>query len=257
MTHVLVRPSSGARSDQNLILDTVIQSIFEPALAFAINMGRSPRSSSITAFAVFLLASSLLLAAREVQGFAPTQRRHERRITTQSPPILLSSDARHGHYLITRTRTGAKTEGDDGEPELILGGGAGAAGGPTDYLSDFRAASAKRNEEAKKKLLEEAAREEEEARARQKAREEGTDDGPNESNYGPGDLSSLPTILTSDASWEASLGDTDDGVMGVEGGKDDDDEGPGLYVPGADDGDSPQLFIPSEGDGDGDSPIIL
>ena len=220
-------------------------------------MGRSPRSSSIiTAFAVFLFASSLLLAAREVQGFAPTQLRHERRITTQSPLILARQ------YLITRTRTrtGAKTEGDDGEPELILGGGAGvpgAAGGPTDYLSDFRAASAKRNEEAKKKLLEEAAREEEEARARQKAREEGTDDGPNESNYGPGDLSSLPTILTSDASWEASLGDTDDGVMGVEGGKDDDDEGPGLYVPGADDGDSPQLFIPSEADGDGDSPIIL
>ena len=229
-------------------------------LAFAIKMGRSPRSSSLTAFAVFLLASSLLLAAQEVEGFAPTQLRHERRITTQSPPIL-SSAARHGQYLlITRTRTGAKTEGDDGEPELILGGGAGvpgAAGGPTDYLSDFRAASAKRNEEAKKKLLEEAAREEEEARARQKAREEGTDDGPNETNYGPGDLSSLPTILTSDASWEASLGDTDDGVMGVEGGKDDDDEGPGLYVPGADDGDSPQLFIPSEADGDGDSPIIL
>lgn len=178
-------------------------------------------------------------------------------MTTQQSPIL--SEARHGKYLITRT--GAETEGGDGEPELILGGGAGVPGGgaagPTDYLSDFRAASAKRNEEAKKKLLEEAAREEEEARARQKAREEGTDDGPNETNYGPGDLSALPTILTSDASWEASLGDTDDGVMGVEGGKDDDDEGPGLYVPGADDGDSPQLFIPSEGDGDGDSPIIL
>ena len=222
-------------------------------------MARSARSPSRTAFAVFLSASSLLLAAQEVQGFAPTQLGHERRrITTQQSPIL--SEARHGQYLITRT--GVKTDGGDGEPELILGGGAGvpgggAAGGPTDYLSDFRAASAKRNEEAKKKLLEEAAREEEEARARQKAREEGTDDGPNESNYGPGDLSSLPTILTSDASWEASLGDTDDGVMGVEGGKDDDDEGPGLYVPGADDGDSPQLFIPSEADGDGDSPIIL
>lgn len=220
-------------------------------------MARSPRSSSRTAFALFLLASSLLLAAQEILAFAPTQLGHERRIAKQSPPIL--SNAGYGQYLITRT--GAKTEGDDGEPELILGGGAGvpgggAAGGPTDYLSDFRAASAKRNEEAKKKLLEEAAREEEEARARQKAREEGTDDGPNETNYGPGDLSSLPTILTSDASWEASLGDTDDGVMGIEGGKDD-DEGPGLYVPGADDGDSPQLFIPSEGDGDGDSPIIL
>ena len=222
-------------------------------------MTQYPDSPRRTATILSLLAASLCFTAQEVHGFAPTRFSDARSRTRR--PIF---DARQ---IITRF--GATSEGGDGEPALILGGGAGvpgggAAGGPTDYLSDFRAASAKRNEEAKKKLLEEAAREEEEAKARQKAREEGADSGPNESNYGPGDLSALPTILTSDDSWEASLGDDDSGLMVAggdgsdAGGEGDADDGPGLYVPGRDDGDSPQLFIPSDDEnGGGDSPIIL
>ena len=198
-----------------------------------------------------LLAASLLAAleAQEVQGFAPTlQLGHEQRARNTRPSILVVS---------------AEGGGDE-EPKLILDGGGGGApggagGGPVDYLADYRAASDKRNEEAKQKLLEQVAREEEEARAREKAREEGNkDEGPNEANYGPGDLSTLPTVLTNDDSWEASLGEDDSGLMvaGGEGGGDADD-GPGLYVPGEGEGNSPELFIPTEGDGDGDSPIIL
>ena len=201
-----------------------------------------------------LLAASLLaaLAAQEVQGFAPTrQLGHEQRARNTRPSIPVVSRA-------------AAEGGGDEEPKLILDGGGGGApggagGGPVDYLADYRAASDKRNEEAKQKLLEQVAREEEEARAREKAREEGNnDEGPNEANYGPGDLSTLPTVLTNDDSWEASLSDDDSGLMvaGGEGGGDADD-GPGLYVPGEGEGNSPELFIPTEGDGDGDSPIIL
>ena len=209
------------------------------------------------------MAASLLaaLAAQEVHGFAPTrQLGHEQRARNTRPSIPVVS------------RAAAEGGGGDEEPKLILDGGGGvpgggaagggAADGPVDYLADYRAASAKRNEEAKRKLMEQVAREEEEARAREKAREEGNkDDGPNEANYGPGDLSTLPTVLTNDDSWEASLGDDDSGLMvagggGGEGGGDADD-GPGLYVPGEGDGNTPELFIPNEGDGDGDSPIIL
>ena len=216
-------------------------------------MAQAPRPSRRTGFLVPLLAASLLaaLAAQEVQGFAPTRQLagHEQRARNTRPSILVVS---------------AEGGGDE-EPKLILdGGGAGvpgggAADGPVDYLADYRAASDKRNEEAKQKLMEQVAREEEEARAREKAREEGNKDGgPNEANYGPGDLSTLPTVLTNDDSWEASLGDDDSGLMvaGGEGGGDADD-GPGLYVPGEGDGDTPELFIPAESDGDGDSPIIL
>ena len=217
-------------------------------------MAQAPRSSRRTGFLVPLLAASLLaaLAAQEVQGFAPTrQLGHEQRARNTRPSIPVVSRA-------------AAEGGGDEEPKLILdGGGAGApggaGGGPVDYLADYRAASDKRNEEAKQKLLEQVAREEEEARAREKAREEGNkDEGPNEANYGPGDLSTLPTVLTNDDSWEASLSDDDSGLMvaGGEGGGDADD-GPGLYVPGEGEGNSPELFIPTEGDGDGDSPIIL
>ena len=214
-------------------------------------MAQVPRPSRRTGFLVPLLAASLLaaLAAQEVQGFAPTRQLagHEQRARNTRPSILVVS---------------AEGGGDE-EPKLILDGGGGAPGaasdGPVDYLADYRAASAKRNEEAKQKLLEQVAREEEEARAREKAREEGNkDEGPNEANYGPGDLSTLPTVLTNDDSWEASLGDDDSGLMVADGeGGGDADDGPGLYVPGEGDGDTPELFIPTEGDGDGDSPIIL
>mmetsp|Transcript_11154 Transcript_11154/g.24147 ORF Transcript_11154/g.24147 Transcript_11154/m.24147 type:complete len:228 (-) Transcript_11154:183-866(-) len=156
--------------------------------------------------------------------------------------------------------------GDDNEPELILGSGGGVGGvESSDYLSEYQAASAKRNEEAKRKLMEATAREEEEARARAKAREEGEGAVPQERNYGPGDLSPLPSVLTNDeTSWEASLTDDDSGVMGGavtgesggEGGSGGED-GPGLYVPGDED-DGPGLYIPTEsGDGDGDGPILL
>ena len=213
-------------------------------------MAQVPRSSRRTGVLVPLLAASLLaaLAAQEVQGFAPTRQLagHEQRARNTRPSILVVS---------------AEGGGDE-EPKLILDGGGGGApggagGGPVDYLADYRAASDKRNEEAKQKLLEQVAREEEEARAREKAREEGNkDEGPNEANYGPGDLSTLPTVLTNDDSWEASLGEDDSGLM-VAGGGGDADDGPGLYVPGEGEGNSPELFIPTEGDGDGDSPIIL
>ena len=155
----------------------------------------------------------------------------------------------------------AVTGGDDNEPELILGIGGDE---PSDFLSDYQTASAKRNEEAKRKLLEAVAREEEEAKARAKAREAGENIGPNENNYGPGDLSALPSVLTNDESWEASLTDDDSGVMGgavagasgVEGGGDGEDR-PALYVPG-NEGDVPSLYIPTEGsDGDGDGPLLL
>jgi hypothetical protein len=156
--------------------------------------------------------------------------------------------------------------GDDNEPELILGAGSGVGGGESsDYLSDYQAASAKRNEEAKRKLMEATAREEEEARARAKAREEVEGAGQHESNYGPRDLSTLPSVLTNDeSSWEASLTDDDSGLIGGaiagasggEGGGGGED-GPGLYVPGDED-DGPALYIPTEsGDGDGDGPILL
>lgn len=193
-----------------------------------------------------LLLATALLVVQEVQSFIPF------------PSFLHSPSARLTDIIFV-----AADDGD--EPELILGGGVPdgsdpSANGPADYLSEFKAASAKRNEEAKRLLLEEEAREEEEARARQKAREEGSD-GPNEANYGPGDdLSSLPTILTNDDSWEASLGDDDSGLM-VDGATSDegnDEDGPSLYVPGVNEGEENTLFIPTEGgDGDGDSPILF
>ena len=144
----------------------------------------------------------------------------------------------------------AADESGDGEPTLYTGSDAEAkleepmSMYPADE-ADYLAASRKRNEEAKRKLLEETAREEAEAEERAKAKLE---EGPTESNYGPGDLSGLSNIMTSDDSdWKGSIGQDDSGLLGLETTEGDVGEGgePTLFIPSGDgsDGDDSQLIL--------------